>query len=128
MNDKSSEELYGLALLVAELRGALEVLREEVSAGCGTDAPVEELKDGIHFEAVLKADAALALALPEAVERAALERAAIDACLAVDDFHQHVQGIDADSASFDEYYANLGPLIEAKQSALAALQAARRKS
>jgi len=57
-----------LAAYAAGLREALEGLRAEVSAGCHTDAPVEELKEGIHFEAVLRADAALALPLPDAAK------------------------------------------------------------
>ena len=52
----------------AELRAALEGLREEVSAGCHPDAPVEELKDGIHFEPVVEADRVLALTPPAALD------------------------------------------------------------
>jgi len=58
-----------LAMTVAGLRGALLELREEVSAGCHPDAPVEELKEGIHFEAVLRADAALAASPAEHAAR-----------------------------------------------------------
>ncbi len=55
------------AAVLKQAREALKALREEVSAGCHPDALVEELKDGVHFEAVLQADAALAAidALPE---------------------------------------------------------------
>ena len=49
------------AEVIAAAETALVDIRNEVSAGCHPDAPVEELKDGIHFEPVVAVDATLAL-------------------------------------------------------------------
>ena len=56
---KSIEQLTAANDTIAGLREALIALRKEISAGCHSDAPVEELKDGINFEVVSMADAAL---------------------------------------------------------------------
>jgi hypothetical protein len=68
LKNTAEAERDALAYQNAALRAALEGLREEVSAGCHPDAPVEELKDGIHFEPVVEADRVLALTPPAALD------------------------------------------------------------
>jgi hypothetical protein len=90
------------------LREALAGLRAEASAGCHPDAPVEELKDGIHFDAVLRADAALALPLPDAAREVEAERAFLAAALA---YAEAKRSIEPQAA---EYKRTLAALRAAK--------------
>jgi len=57
----NNKDVPTAAEVIAAAEKALKDIRDEVSAGCHPDAPVEELKDGIHFEPVVAVDAALAL-------------------------------------------------------------------
>jgi len=83
-------ERDALASQNAALRAALEGLREEVSAGCHPDAPVEDLKYGIHFEPVVEADRVLALTPPAALDELRRRERSIGAEEALRDAHKGI--------------------------------------
>ena len=113
---RKAREADALARTVAVMREALDNLRSE--AGMSS-------LDSYHMvEAREAALVALRLPLPGAVKIAAAERAVADAVMAFQEMNDSVMAGDIE---FNDYDSQLLPLLRARETALAALKAARGK-
>lgn len=113
------EERDGLALLVGELRRALEESNAAMwDSHYGGGIAVEYARS-----VSVKVSAAQTIPLPEAAKQSAAMRALVDAVLAFDDLNESAMGGGVDFGEFDR---KVLPLLRARDAAIAALKDARR--